>query len=287
MHFICCVARKLQSPPKGATIPYRPKPQVGGPVILAGGQAYTIQGNYAVPATPDVSTPTSNSVSSIQANSSQLSGIAAPRGSHESDCCDALFVSASPSPTSSANPPVTSLGGCCAPMAARFAPVPSVGLEFCSPYGAPGPSPALPAPCPVLAYGPGDGGGGGPGGGPTALIASFPYHHHSVQPAAAFPPGQMLAVSPVTPLGPQPRNGTISLATVSVPLSLYVANAGGGFGGGFGGCPMQQSQALGTGAGGALAGAGPDAETAAAGAGAYSAAFPAPAGPTVHLDVSL
>lgn len=45
----------LQSPPKGATIPYRPKPQVGGPVILAGGQAYTIQGNYAVPAHADVS----------------------------------------------------------------------------------------------------------------------------------------------------------------------------------------------------------------------------------------
>lgn len=39
----------LQSPPKGATIPYRPKPQVNGPVILANGQAYTIQGNYAVP----------------------------------------------------------------------------------------------------------------------------------------------------------------------------------------------------------------------------------------------
>lgn len=39
----------MQSPPKGATIPYRPKPQVNGPVILANGQAYTIQGNYAVP----------------------------------------------------------------------------------------------------------------------------------------------------------------------------------------------------------------------------------------------
>lgn len=49
---ICCVM--LESPPKGATIPYRPKPQVaGGPVILAGGQAYTIQGNYAVPSAPD------------------------------------------------------------------------------------------------------------------------------------------------------------------------------------------------------------------------------------------
>nr|XP_029722163.1 poly(rC)-binding protein 2-like isoform X3 [Aedes albopictus] len=40
----------LQSPPKGATIPYRPKPQMNGPVIVANGQAYTIQGNYAVPA---------------------------------------------------------------------------------------------------------------------------------------------------------------------------------------------------------------------------------------------
>lgn len=47
----------FQSPPKGATIPYRPKPNVAGPVILAGGQAYTIQGNYAVPA-QDVSSYT-------------------------------------------------------------------------------------------------------------------------------------------------------------------------------------------------------------------------------------
>lgn len=53
MLFFCV----FQSPPKGATIPYRPKPQVAGPVILAGGQAYTIQGNYAVPAhAADVST---------------------------------------------------------------------------------------------------------------------------------------------------------------------------------------------------------------------------------------
>lgn len=52
----CVSCFLFQSPPKGATIPYRPKPQVGGPVILAGGQAYTIQGNYAVPAHSDVST---------------------------------------------------------------------------------------------------------------------------------------------------------------------------------------------------------------------------------------
>ncbi|KAL3278584.1 hypothetical protein HHI36_016129 [Cryptolaemus montrouzieri] len=52
IYHICTVM--LESPPKGATIPYRPKPQVGGPVILAGGQAYTIQGNYAVPAHTDI-----------------------------------------------------------------------------------------------------------------------------------------------------------------------------------------------------------------------------------------
>ncbi|XP_050514803.1 poly(rC)-binding protein 2 isoform X1 [Diabrotica virgifera virgifera] len=56
IYHICNVM--LESPPKGATIPYRPKPQVGGPVILAGGQAYTIQGNYAVPAHTDVSSST-------------------------------------------------------------------------------------------------------------------------------------------------------------------------------------------------------------------------------------
>ncbi|KAI5698004.1 hypothetical protein M8J75_000346 [Diaphorina citri] len=49
---------KIQSPPKGATIPYRPKPQVAPPLLLAGGQAYTIHGNYAVP-TPEVSVPVS------------------------------------------------------------------------------------------------------------------------------------------------------------------------------------------------------------------------------------
>lgn len=43
----------LQSPPKGATIPYRPKP-VMPPVIFAGGQAYTIQGQVPVPS-PEVS----------------------------------------------------------------------------------------------------------------------------------------------------------------------------------------------------------------------------------------
>ncbi|XP_068877722.1 poly(rC)-binding protein 3 isoform X10 [Aphelocoma coerulescens] len=50
---ICVVM--LESPPKGATIPYRPKP-ASTPVIFAGGQAYTIQGQYAIPH-PDVWMP--------------------------------------------------------------------------------------------------------------------------------------------------------------------------------------------------------------------------------------
>ncbi|XP_066856094.1 poly(rC)-binding protein 3 isoform X6 [Anser cygnoides] len=57
---ICVVMLEVQSvtkgsPPKGATIPYRPKP-ASTPVIFAGGQAYTIQGQYAIPH-PDLSRP--------------------------------------------------------------------------------------------------------------------------------------------------------------------------------------------------------------------------------------
>ncbi|XP_069768024.1 poly(rC)-binding protein 3 isoform X7 [Narcine bancroftii] len=43
---ICVVM--LESPPKGATVPYRPKP-ASAPIIFAGGQAYTVQGQYAIP----------------------------------------------------------------------------------------------------------------------------------------------------------------------------------------------------------------------------------------------
>ncbi|XP_055010179.1 poly(rC)-binding protein 3 [Boleophthalmus pectinirostris] len=46
VHQICVVM--LESPPKGATIPYRPKP-ASTPLIFSGGQAYTIQGQYAIP----------------------------------------------------------------------------------------------------------------------------------------------------------------------------------------------------------------------------------------------
>jgi polyribonucleotide nucleotidyltransferase len=46
IYHICCVM--IESPPKGATIPYRPKPAVP-PVIFAGGQAFTVQGQYPIP----------------------------------------------------------------------------------------------------------------------------------------------------------------------------------------------------------------------------------------------
>ena len=88
----------LQSPPKGATIPYRPKPQVGGPVILAGGQAYTIQGNYAVPATPDVSNSSSGCSAAATAFGCSAAVAAAVAGA------DALLMSSSLSPTSSPHP---------------------------------------------------------------------------------------------------------------------------------------------------------------------------------------
>ncbi|XP_030762032.1 poly(rC)-binding protein 3 isoform X4 [Sitophilus oryzae] len=65
IYHICDVM--LKSPPKGATIPYRPKPQVGGPVLLAGGQAYTIQGNFAVPAHADVAALTKNPLAGLAA----------------------------------------------------------------------------------------------------------------------------------------------------------------------------------------------------------------------------
>ncbi|XP_064597524.1 poly(rC)-binding protein 3-like [Liolophura sinensis] len=47
---ICSIM--LESPPKGATIPYRPKPAMQ-PVVFAGGQAYTVQGQIALPS-PEV-----------------------------------------------------------------------------------------------------------------------------------------------------------------------------------------------------------------------------------------
>ncbi|GIY14569.1 poly(rC)-binding protein 3 [Caerostris extrusa] len=48
---ICCVM--MESPPKGATIPYRPK-QAVMPQLFLGAQAYALPGQYAVPH-PDLS----------------------------------------------------------------------------------------------------------------------------------------------------------------------------------------------------------------------------------------
>ncbi|KAL3836317.1 hypothetical protein ACJMK2_021752 [Sinanodonta woodiana] len=48
----------LDSPPKGATIPYRPKPTVPPVVFTAGGQAYTLPaGQIAMPAAPELNFP--------------------------------------------------------------------------------------------------------------------------------------------------------------------------------------------------------------------------------------
>ncbi|CAH1774687.1 unnamed protein product [Owenia fusiformis] len=52
IYHICLVM--LESPPKGATIPYRPKP-VMPPVIFAGGQAFTVPGQF--PAMPQPQDP--------------------------------------------------------------------------------------------------------------------------------------------------------------------------------------------------------------------------------------
>ena len=49
-----CTSPVIQSPPKGATIPYRPKPTLP-PVLFAGNQAFPVQGQYALQQ-PDVST---------------------------------------------------------------------------------------------------------------------------------------------------------------------------------------------------------------------------------------
>ncbi|XP_033213473.1 poly(rC)-binding protein 3 isoform X3 [Belonocnema kinseyi] len=89
IYHICCVM--LESPPKGATIPYRPKPQVGGPVILAGGQAFTIQGNYAVPAHSDMGKLGNSPLAGLAALG--LGGLGSPANSgglNPADCSLAL-----------------------------------------------------------------------------------------------------------------------------------------------------------------------------------------------------
>uniref|UniRef100_A0A671WAG7 Poly(rC) binding protein 2 n=1 Tax=Sparus aurata TaxID=8175 RepID=A0A671WAG7_SPAAU len=78
---ICVVM--LESPPKGVTIPYRPKPS-GSPVIFAGGQAYAVQGQHAIPQ-PDVSEGPSviNTLMGFLYISSAGMDASAQTGSHE------------------------------------------------------------------------------------------------------------------------------------------------------------------------------------------------------------
>ena len=45
-----------QSPPKGETVPYRPKVMISpvhAPIIFANGQAYHVQGQFAIPLPPN------------------------------------------------------------------------------------------------------------------------------------------------------------------------------------------------------------------------------------------
>ena len=47
---------RSQSPPKGETIPYRPKMMispVNAPIVFANGQAYQVQGQFAIPLPPN------------------------------------------------------------------------------------------------------------------------------------------------------------------------------------------------------------------------------------------
>uniref|UniRef100_A0A8B9L634 Poly(rC) binding protein 2 n=1 Tax=Astyanax mexicanus TaxID=7994 RepID=A0A8B9L634_ASTMX len=78
---ICVVM--LESPPKGVTIPYRPKPS-GSPVIFAGGQAYAVQGQHAIPQ-PDVRQIFCALFSLSKSVNSLFSGMdaSAQTGSHE------------------------------------------------------------------------------------------------------------------------------------------------------------------------------------------------------------
>uniref|UniRef100_A0AAV2JUP6 K Homology domain-containing protein n=1 Tax=Knipowitschia caucasica TaxID=637954 RepID=A0AAV2JUP6_KNICA len=92
---VCVVM--LESPPKGATIPYRPKP-ASAPVIFSGGQAYTIQGQYAFPH-PEISKlqQLALQTSFSPVGQSSFSGLESGTSTHElsipndvSDTCESL-----------------------------------------------------------------------------------------------------------------------------------------------------------------------------------------------------
>ena len=207
---IACVSLDdLQSPPKGATIPYRPKPQVGGPVILAGGQAYTIQGNYAVPATPDVSSSSSGCSavaaaaavaavmsSSLSPTSISSSSAVASSSSSISSSSNSSSTHTFPSPTSqhhlhspynhlhhhnnhTSTPTSSSLGGCCS--LPRFPAGMGLSMmhshDFCSTYS---PTPTATT-CPMIGFGHQS----MPMSMPMPMPMSMMQGHHHNQPAAS------------------------------------------------------------------------------------------------------
>ncbi|XP_043190939.1 poly(rC)-binding protein 3-like isoform X3 [Amphibalanus amphitrite] len=94
IYHICCVM--LESPPKGATIPYRPKAQVGtaaSPVLFAGNQNFALPGGFGLPsagaaADPSKSNPLASLLgglggahNAIQTNTSAMTALAALAGS--------------------------------------------------------------------------------------------------------------------------------------------------------------------------------------------------------------
>ncbi|XP_050543415.1 poly(rC)-binding protein 3-like [Daktulosphaira vitifoliae] len=75
IHQICVVM--LETPGRGPTVAYRPIATQPGPVVLCGGQAYTLQGSLAIPAVGDQSATTSalNTIASIAPNLIAGSGL--------------------------------------------------------------------------------------------------------------------------------------------------------------------------------------------------------------------
>ncbi|XP_050434459.1 poly(rC)-binding protein 3-like [Adelges cooleyi] len=75
IHQICVVM--LETPGRGPTVAYRPIVTQPGPVVLCGGQAYTLQGSLAIPAVGDQSATSSalNTIASIAPNLIAGSGL--------------------------------------------------------------------------------------------------------------------------------------------------------------------------------------------------------------------
>ncbi len=235
---------------------------------MAGGQAYTIQGNYAVPATPDVSNSTSG-CSAVQAATAAVaavmsSSLSPTSSSSTPSSTTSAYTPQCSSSSSSATTLHSSLGGCCS--LPRFPAGMGLSMmhshDFCSAY-----SPTPTTTCPMIGFGhhynpqatmsmmqevASCTSHSNPStlSAPSSLCsssASSPAYHHHQHPTTLVPwlsnhhqatsSHQMFAVSPVSSMTSPPaacspihpsKNGTISLATVSVPLSFYLGGDGSG-----------------------------------------------------------